>query len=73
MVSTGAAVTVTPAFPLAVGLATLVAVTEWLPGWDGAVYKPAALIVPTVEFPPAAPSTDQATAVFEAFCTLALN
>jgi hypothetical protein len=37
------------------------------------VYKPAALIVPEEEFPPATPSTDQVTAVFVLFATEALN
>jgi hypothetical protein len=29
--------------------------------------------VPVVEFPPATPSTDQVTAVFVVFCTVAVN
>ena len=53
--------------------ATLVAVTVWVPGCDGAVYKPEPLIVPTEGFPPAVESTDQVTAVFVVFWTVAVN
>src|SRR3984885_1323335 len=52
---------------------TLVAITVWLPAWDGAVYNPAAAMVPTLEFPPVTESTDHATAVFEVPCTVAVN
>jgi hypothetical protein len=69
----GAAVTVTAALALLVVSATLVAVTVWLPACDGAVYKPVALIVPTVAFPPAIVSTDHVTAVLELPCTVAEN
>ena len=54
-----------------VGSATLVAVTVFVPGCEGAVYMPAALIVPGAEFAPAA--TDQVTAVFLVFLTVAAN
>ena len=53
--------------------ATLVAITVWLPAWDGAVYNPVAAIVPTLEFPPVTESTDQVTAGFEVPCTVAVN
>jgi hypothetical protein len=53
--------------------ATLVAITVWLPAWAGAVYNPAAAIVPTLEFPPVTESTDHVTAVFEVPCTVAVN
>ena len=39
----------------------------------GAVYKPAALIVPTVPLPPVVPFTCQVTAVFAVFATVAVN
>lgn len=39
----------------------------------GAVYNPAAEIVPTVVLPPTTPLTFQVTAWFEEFCTVALN
>jgi hypothetical protein len=68
-----AAPTATVALALLVVSATLVAVTLWLPAAAGAVYRPDALIVPAVEFPPAAPSTDHVTAVFVVFCTVAAN
>jgi hypothetical protein len=53
--------------------ATLVAITVWLPASDGAVYNPAAAMVPTLEFPPVTESTDHVTAVFELPCTVAAN
>jgi hypothetical protein len=65
--------TVTEALALALVSATLVAVTLWFPARAGAVYSPDALIVPAVWFPPATPSTDQLTAVFVVFCTVAVN
>jgi hypothetical protein len=40
---------------------------------DGAVYIPAAEIVPTVELPPATPLTCHVTAVFDVLVTAALN
>ena len=40
---------------------------------EGAVYIPAAEIVPTVEFPPATPLTCHVTAVLEVLVTMALN
>jgi hypothetical protein len=39
----------------------------------GAVYRPAAEIVPVVEFPPVTPLTCQVTAVFVVFVTVAVN
>jgi hypothetical protein len=39
----------------------------------GAVYRPAAEIVPVVEFPPVTPFTCQVTAVFVVFVTVAVN
>jgi len=65
--------TATVAFAVAEVSATLAAVTVWLPVCAGAVYKPAALIVPAMAFPPATPSTDQVTAVFVLFATVAVN
>jgi hypothetical protein len=49
--------TVTGALLLTPVLASA-AVTVWFPACDGAVYKPAVLITPTVEFPAAMLSTD---------------
>src|SRR5947207_1502204 len=40
---------------------------------NGAVYKPAAEIVPTVEFPPGMPFTLQFPAVFDEPVTVAVN
>ena len=65
--------TATVALAFAEVSATLAAVTVWLPVCAGAVYKPAALIVPVVAFPPATPSTDHVTAVFVLLATLAVN
>jgi hypothetical protein len=65
--------TVTIALALSAVSATLVAVTVWVPAVIGAVYTPEALIVPTVELPPAMVSTYHVTAVFVAFCTVAVN
>jgi hypothetical protein len=67
------ATTVTDALALALVSATLAAVTLWFPACAGAVYSPDALIVPAAALPPAAPSTDQLTAVFVVFCTVAVN
>src|SRR5437016_515013 len=69
----GGAVTVTAALPLFVVSATLVAFTVCEPAAVGAVYRPDALTVPAVEFPPSTPSTDHVTAVFELFVTVAVN
>jgi hypothetical protein len=67
-------VTVTWAVALLVASATLVAVTACgPPGWAGAVYKPMALIVPLVAFPPWTPSTDHVTAVLVVPVTVAVN
>jgi hypothetical protein len=44
-----------------------------VPGWLGAVYKPLALTVPAVVFPPTTPSTDQVTPVLLVPCTVAVN
>jgi hypothetical protein len=67
-------VTVTWAVALFVGSAALVAVTACGPPvWPGAVYKPMALIVPAVAFPPWTPSTDHVTAVFVVPVTVAVN
>jgi hypothetical protein len=65
--------TVIVALALAFATATLVAVMVCVPARAGAVYKPAALMVPTVGFPLAIPSTDHVTAVFENPCTVAVN
>ena len=40
---------------------------------DGAVYRPEVEIVPSVEFPPVMPFTDQVTAVLEVPLTVAVN
>lgn len=64
--------TVTSALAVAVGLVTLAA-TVWPPTCDGAVYSPCALIVPTAEFPPLTPSTDQVTVGLPCPCTVAWN
>ncbi|MBK5295264.1 MAG: hypothetical protein JJE04_26755 [Acidobacteriia bacterium] len=56
--------------------ATLVAETDTVAGEgtiDGAEYNPIVDTVPTVEFPPAIPFTDQVTPVFVALLTLAVN
>jgi hypothetical protein len=65
--------TETVALALFVVSAALVAVTVCDPGWAGALYWPVLLMVPTVEFPPLVPSTDQVTAVLVVFCTVTLN
>jgi hypothetical protein len=53
---------------------TLVTVTGFgLGGVAGALYKPFAEIVPTVEFPPAMLFTAQLTAVFDVPVTVAVN
>ena len=61
----------------------LTEVSAWLVAWmvtlagfgksAGAVYKPALVIVPTVELPPATPLTLQLTAVFDVPVTVAVN
>jgi hypothetical protein len=59
-----------------VGSATLVAATCTLAGDGksaGAVYRPAAEIVPVAALPPATPFTLHVTAVFVVFVTVALN
>src|SRR6478735_1884879 len=71
--ATPAAVTVTVALALLVESAALVAVTVWAPTWVGAVYNPAASMVPVLEFPPAILSTDQFTLVSLVPATAALN
>lgn len=63
---TGAALVLTPVL-------ASVAATAWLPASDGAVYRPAVLITPTEEFPPAMLSTDQMREGFESAGKLALN
>lgn len=65
--------TATVAFALLVASAALVAVTVCVPAADGAVYKPAALIVPVVELPPLALSTAHVTAVLLEPETVAVN
>jgi hypothetical protein len=65
--------TATAALALSDEFATLVAVTVWFPAAEGAVYKPALVMVPTLEFPPPMPSTDQVTFRFEEFFMVALN
>jgi hypothetical protein len=65
--------TATVALAVAEVSATLAAATVWLPVCAGAVYRPVAMIVPVVEFPPATPSTDQVTAGFVLFATVAVN
>src|ERR1017187_9317274 len=65
--------TETAALAVVDGPATLAAVTVWLPGRAGAVYNPAEVIVPTVEFPALTESTDHVTAVWELPCTAAVN
>lgn len=72
----GVGCTVTVARPTAAALAALVACTVTFAGLGiaaGAVYKPPAEIVPTVEFPPVTPFTAQVTAVFAEPETAALN
>jgi hypothetical protein len=63
------------AAPLAAESAALIAVIVMLAGEGrigGAVYNPPAVIVPSVEFPPATPSTAQATVVSGVPVTLAV-
>ena len=60
--------------PLSLGDATLTAVTVTVTGDGstfGAVYAPPAVIVPTLEFPPACPFTCHVTAVFDVPITVA--
>jgi hypothetical protein len=65
--------TATVAFALIDGTETIAALTVCDPAVAGAVYIPDALIVPTVAFPPATPSTYQVTALLPAPCTVAVN
>jgi hypothetical protein len=69
----GVAVTVTVALALFVVSAWLVAVTTCWPALDGAVYRPAVEMVPTVALPPVMVSTDHVTAVFCVPVTAAWN
>jgi hypothetical protein len=67
---------VTKALPEAEGDSTLVADTVTVFGdgtLAGAVKSPPVVMAPTVELPPTTPFTFQTTAVFEAFCTVAVN
>ncbi len=62
--------------PIELGFAALIACTETCAGFgitDGAVYKPALVMVPTVALPPVMPLTAQVTAVFELPETAAAN
>jgi hypothetical protein len=66
----------TVADALALGSATLIAVTETVAGagrTTGAIYSPAAVIVPTTAFPPGTLFTFQVTLVFVAPVTFAWN
>src|SRR5712692_1665260 len=66
----------TAAVPFEDALATLVACTVTVAGFgieDGAVYRPAAVMVPTAALPPATPFTLQVTAVLAALVTVAVN
>lgn len=65
--------TVTEALALADVSATLVAVTLCVPAVAGAVYRPVEPTVPTVELPPAVPSTAHVTAVLLEPVTVAVN
>jgi hypothetical protein len=67
------AVTVIVALAFLVGSAWLVATILWLPAAVPAVYTPLVEIVPTLALPPATVSTDQLTAVFVVFSTVAVN
>jgi hypothetical protein len=71
----GAVVTVTVAESVFVVSTCEIAVTVTAPLGTvaGAMYKPAALIVPTVLFPPVVPFTCQVTAVFDVFVTAAVK
>ena len=53
--------------------ATLTTDTVWAPEVEGAVYRPALEMDPTVEFPPAIPSTVQFTAWLVVPVTVAVN
>ncbi len=67
---------VTEAAAVFVGSAAAVALTVTVAGFGtdpGALYRPDALIVPSVEFPPTIPFTVQTTAVLVVFCTVAVN
>jgi hypothetical protein len=65
--------TVTPAAPVLLESAELVAVIVWVPVAEGAVYRPLVEIVPTVVLPPNIPSTAHVTAAFEVPVTAAVN
>ena len=67
--------TVTAACADWVGSAALVATTVTAPEGtvDGAVNRPDASMVPTVEFPPVIPFTVHVTAVFVVLLTVAVN
>jgi hypothetical protein len=65
--------TLTIAESLFVVSATLVATTLCVPLAAGAVYRPVLEMVPAAELPPTIPSTDQVTAVFDVFSTVAEN
>ena len=78
----GLTVTETPAVTVTVAVSDFVlSATEiafTVTGFDagtvaGAVYKPVALIVPTVEFPPVTLFTCDVTAVLEVFATVVVN
>ena len=65
--------TATVACAVTLGTEATAAVTVCAPAAIGAVYNPEAVILPTVEYPPPTPSTDQFTELLAAFCTVALN
>jgi len=65
--------TVTPAAPVLLESAALVAVIVWVPVVEGAVYRPLVEMVPTVVLPPNIPSTAHVTPVFEVPVTAAVN
>ena len=67
---------VTAAVSLTCGSTTLTAFTRTIAGEGrlaGALYSPAASIIPTVASPPAMSFTSHFTALLELFCTLAWN
>jgi hypothetical protein len=70
------AVTVTIAAPKGLVSAELMALTVIVAGvgtMAGAVYNPEVLMVPTVEFPPSTPFTDQMMVVLTGLTTVAVN
>jgi hypothetical protein len=76
VVIVSAVTTVTLELADAVGSAALVALTVTEAGLGavaGALYSPLVVIVPTVEFPPVTPFTDQVTPVVVVFVTVAVN